>query len=236
MLLINNSVFTFKSRNNPVQDFKIQTSKGELLVREFSAKDAENHKDLYNLTKFFADGFISNTKDPSFLQYKDKKNKQKYLRMLDKMTDYYRNIFHIDDGNLTVLVAKNNKDKIVGAVITNTLNEAGVYEKSTCYVDSIAVDSKYRKNKVGQILQNKAIECSKSVYQDVFLASDNLAVGFQLKNGFRKMDYSNPSEKKVIDKINSERGDYPDYITFMDKKLSDSDKPWYERVIIDEVN
>ena len=234
MQLSNNSFLGFKSRNNPVPDFKIKTSKGELTVKEFSAKDAANRKDLYKLTKFFADGFISNTEDPSFLQYKDKKNKQKYLRMLNMMTDYYGNMFKVDDGNLTVLVAKNNKGKIAGAVVTNTLNEAGVSEKNTCYVDSIAVASKYRKNKVGQIMQNKAIECSKNIYQDVFLASDNLAVEFQLKNGFRKLDYSNPAEKRVIDKINSERGDYPDYITFMDKQISNSDKPWYDRVIIND--
>ena len=79
----------------------------------------------------------------------------------------------------------------------------------------------------------KAINCSKDVYSDVFLASDNLAVPFQLKNGYRIMNYQNPAEKKVIDRINKFRGDYPDYITFMDKKLNDSidKKPWYQRVL-----
>ena len=79
----------------------------------------------------------------------------------------------------------------------------------------------------------KAINCSKDVYTDVFLASDNLAVPFQLKNGYRIMNYNNPSEKAVIDEINKFRGDYPDYITFMDKKLDKSaeNNPWYERVL-----
>ena len=38
---------------------------------------------------------------------------------------------------------------------------------------------------------DKAIECSKNIYTDVFLASDNMAVPFQLKNGYRIMDYNN---------------------------------------------
>ena len=234
MKISNNPMLSFTSRNNPVPDFKIKTQKGELTVKEFTIEDAKNRNDLLELTEFFVKGFMSNTEDPKYTQFNNEKNKQGYLYKLNAMADYYGDMFKVDDGNLTVLVAKDSKGELAGAVIANTLNEAGVHEKSTCYIDSIAVAQEYRKNKVGQILENKAIECSKDIYQDVFLASDNLAVGFQLKNGFRILDYTNPAEKRVIDKINLERCDYPDYITFMDKSISPSDTPWYERAFKDD--
>jgi len=232
MLISNNYSLKFTSRNNPIRDFKISTPMGELEVKEFTPKDAQNRNKLRNLAKFFLDGFISNTNDPSFLQYKEPQNKRKYVNAINTFTDYYQNVFNNDDGNLTVLVAKNKKGKIAGAVITNTMKEAGIEEKSTCYVDSIAVDSKYRRNKVGQILQDKAIMCSKDVYSDVFLVSDNMAVDFQLSNGFKKMEENNLSEKQIIDILADERIDYPDYVSFMYKKLPNAkDKtPWYERI------
>ena len=221
---------TFTSRNNPINDFKIVTNKGTLLVKEFTHKDASDREKVFSLAKFFLDGFISNTEDPAFLRFAKPENKQMYLKFLDRMTEYYKAMFKNDDGNLTVLVAKDDKDKLAGAIVSNTLNEEGVSEKATCYLDSIAVAPHLRNNKVGAILENTILEWAKNIYTDVFLASDNLAIGFQLKNGFRVLNYSNPSERRIIDKINSVREDYPDYVTYMDKKIAESSVPWYERV------
>ena len=224
---------SFTSRNNPVEDFKIVTNKGSLLVKEFTHKDAENHDNIYSLSKFFIDGFLSNTEDPVFLKFAKPENRQKYLEFLERMTAYYKSMFKKDDGNLTVLVAKDEKGELAGAIVSNTLSEEGVSEKSTCYIDSIAVAPHLRNNKVGATLENKILEFAQKAYTDVFLASDNMAVGFQLKNGFRALDYSNPPEKRIIDKINSVRGDYPDYVTYMDKKIGESSIPWYERASIE---
>ena len=46
------------------------------------------------------------------------------------------------------------------------------------------------------------------------------------------MDYSNKEEKAIIDYLNKFRGDYPDYITFMDKRLDETNQtePWYKRI------
>ena len=162
-----------------------------------------------------------------------KKEKGSYNKSLKFCTKYYRSMFKNDDGNLTMLVAHNNKNKLCGAIITNTLNESGVTDPFTCYIDSVAVAPRYRKCGVGRTLMEKAISCSKDVYTDAFLASDNLAVGFELKNGYRALDYSNPKEHAIIDKINADRGNYPDYVTFMHKKLKDTgDVTWAERVKI----
>ena len=219
----------FTSKNNPIKPFFVNTPKGELQIMEFKEMDASSIRKSKSLAKFFLDSFIGNTNDPWFLSLK--KDKAKYLNAVERFSDYYRNMFKKDDGNLTMLIARNDKNKLCGAVVTNTLNESGVNDCFTCYVDSLAVSPKYRKCGVGKLLMEKAI--SKDVYSDSFLASDNMAVPFQLKNGYRALDYSNPNEKKIIDKINADRGDYPEFVTFMYKKLKDNgDITWAERVKI----
>lgn len=220
----------FKSKNNPVKSFAVSTPKGELHVREFTEVDAICTKEAKKLATFFLDSFINNTKDPWFLSLK--KNKEKYNNAISHFTDYYRSMFEKDDGNLTILVAHNKDKKLCGAVVTNTLNESGVNDSLTCYIDSVAVSPEFRKCGVGRLLMDKAIYCSNDVYKDAFLASDNMAVPFQLKNGFKPLDYSNINEQKIINKINADRGDYPAYITFMYKNLKETENVdvWAERV------
>lgn len=233
MVISSISQVSFGSKNNPVPKFPIKTDRGTLYVKEFTEKDSLYPARMYELSKFFTDNFIYNTKDPSLTRYKNPENFEKYLKMLDTVTNYYKRMFETDDGNLTVLEARNAIGELCGAVVVQTFrDESGIEDERTCMVDSVAVERDYRKNHVGRILMEKAIGCSKDVYSDVFLASDNLAVGFQLKNGYRIMDYNEPAQKAVIDKINSIRNDYPDYVTFMDKRLDEFDEsePWYKRI------
>ena len=221
----------FCSRNNPIPHFQILTKKGSLFVKEFTEKDACDDRKLKELTKFFADNFINNTNDPSLTQYKNPQNYNKYLNLIERIKNYYKQMFIDDDGNLTVLEARNSVGDLCGAVITNTFKDfSGIFDNKTCYVDSVAVRKDFRKNHVATKLMDKAIDCSKDIYTDVFLASDNMAVPFQLKNGYRIMDYNNPPEKAVIDALNESRGDYPDYVTFMDKRLEETSEPWFLRV------
>lgn len=228
-----NKQVSFGSQNNPVEKFQIKTDRGTLFVKEFTEKDAQYSTRMYELAKFFTDNFIYNTNDPSLTRYKKPENFEKYLDMMQRVTKYYRNMFREDDGNLTVLEARNTVGELCGAVVAQTMQDvSGISDPETCYVDSVAVKKEYRKNHVAKTLMDKAIGCSKGIYTDVFLASDNMAVPFQLKNGYRIMNYKNAPEKAVIDELNKFRGDYPDYITFMDKRLDKSgkSKPWYERV------
>ena len=226
-----NYSISFSSKNNPIPPFKIMTSKGVLFVKEFTEKDAVYDEKLKELTKFFSDNFINNTKDPSLIQYKNPQNYNKYVELIDRIKKYYKQMFVEDDGNLTFLEARNSVGELAGAVVTNTFRDiSGLFDNKTCYVDSVAVRKDYRKNHVATNLMDRAIGCSKGIYTDVFLASDNIAVPFQLKNGYRIMDYNNEPERFVIDKINKFRGDFPDYITFMDKRLDESAEPWYLRI------
>lgn len=228
---VDNYSINFSSRNNPIQHSRIITKKGALFIKEVTDKDISDEGKLKEITKFFADNFINNTKDPSLTKYKDPKNYNKYISMLDRIKNYYRQMFIEDDGNLNVLEARNSVGELCGAVVTNTFKDiSGLYDNKTCYVDSVAVRNEYRKNHVASMLMNKAIDASKGVYTDVFLASDNMAVPFQLKNGYRVMDYNNVPEKAVIDIINKFRGDFPDYITFMDKRLDEKSEPWFLRI------
>ncbi len=207
------------------------TKKGALFVKELTDNDIADERNLKEITKFFADNFINNTKDPSLIQYKDPKNYNKYISMLDRIKNYYKQMFIDNDDNLSVLEARNSVGELCGAVVTNTFKDiSGLFDNKTCYVDSVAVRKDYRKNHVATILMDKAIACSKGIYTDVFLASDNMAVPFQLKNGYRIMDYNNKPERAVIDKINKFRGDFPEYITFMDKRLDENSEPWFLRL------
>lgn len=226
-----NYSINFCSKNNPIPKFQINTTKGKLFVSEFTDKEVADEIKLKEISKFFTDNFINNTKDPSLTQYKNPQNYNKYITLLDRIKNYYREMFIENDGNLTVLEARNSLGELCGAVVTNTFKDiSGIFDNKTCYVDSIAVRKDYRKNHVATILMDKAIGCSKGIYTDVFLASDNMAVPFQLKNGYRIMDYNNEAEKVVIDKINKFRGDYPEYITFMDKRLDETSEPWFLRI------
>lgn len=231
VLVSNKKSINFSSRNNPIPHFQVNTDKGMLFVKEITSRDILNENKLKELSKFFANNFINNTNDPSLTQYKNPTNYNKYLKMLDRIKNYYKQMYLDDDGNLTVLEARNSLGDLCAAVVTNTFKDiSGLFDNKTCYVDSIAVRKDYRKNHVAKKLMDKAIGCSKEIYTDVFLASDNLAVPFQLKNGFRIMDYNNPPEREVIDRINKFRGDYPAYITFMVKRLDDTSEPWFLRI------
>lgn len=84
------------------------TNKGALFVKEFTDKDVANEGKLKEITKFFSDNFINNTNDPSLTQYKNPQNYNKYIALLDRIKNYYKQMFVEDDGNLTVLVARNS--------------------------------------------------------------------------------------------------------------------------------
>ena len=226
-----NDSIKFKSKNNPVQKFQIITDKGALFVKEVNDKDIANEEKIKEITKFFTDSFINNTNDPSLTKYKNPQNYKKYISLLERTSSYYKQMFVEDDGNLTLLEARNSLGELCASVLTNTFKDfSGIFDNRTCYVDSIAVRKDYRANHVASVLMDKAIECSEGIYTDVFLASDNLAVPFQLKNGYRIMDYNNEPEKAVIDKINKFRGDYQKYITYMDKRLDNTTEPWFLRI------
>ncbi len=227
----NNYSINFSSRNNPVQSFRVMTNKGALFIREVTDKDISKDVNAKEIAKFFTDNFVNNTKDPSLTQYKNPQNYNKYLELLERIKNYYKQMFIDDDGNLTILEARNSLGELCASVVVNTFKDiSGLFDNKTCYVDSIAVRKDYRNNHIATILMDKAIGCSKDIYTDVFLTSDNMAVPFQLKNGFRIMDYNNEPEKFVIDKINHFRGDYPDYITYMDKRLDKDSEPWFMRI------
>ena len=223
---------TFGSKNNPINSFELDTSKGKLQVIEYTAKDFANDKKLTNLSDFFIQGFIYNTKDPSLLKYQEKEHTPMYSNLLSNIKKYYLHMIERDDGNMTTLVALNKHKRIAGAVVSEALQveELGLYDPKTCYVDSVAVAKEYRRNNIAKRLIEAATKTPNNQFTDAFCASDNMAVAFELKNGYKIMDYNDSTVKFIIDKLNSLRGDFPDYITYMDKKLISGTESWYERV------
>lgn len=218
---------SFGSKLNPVKPFVINTDKGQLYVKEVDVNSISDSNSK-ELTKFLTDNFIDNTNDPNLLQYKDK-NTLGYIGYLLTLLKYYTNIFNNDDGNTTLLEARNEDNKLCGAVLTNTFDESPLYDDKVCFLNALVVDEEYRKNNVAKTLMDKAIECSKNVYDDVFISAEALAEDFYKKQGCRNLEYDNPFEKEIIDIMNI-NDDYPDYIKYMTKKIKDSNENCFIRM------
>ncbi len=221
---------TFTSRNNPVPNFEIKTNKGILKVEEISTKDKKIDKETIDATDFFVYNFATNTKDPSFLKYLDMP-KSEYKKSIKKFSNYMKNMFNQDDGNLTYLIAKDSKGNVQARCITKSLDDfGGISDKNTLCVDSVAVNKEYRGNNVGSIMVNKIIEQSKDQFKDIFLVADNCAVP-SYKKGWKLEEFKpeNENQEKVFNIIKEERPDYPEYVTFMHKPINTESSRWWER-------
>jgi len=227
MIGTNFNKISFGSAKNPVKPFVINTDKGQLFVKETNVKNIDESETKL-LTKFFADNFIDNTNDPLLLQYKNK-NTLGYIGYLLTLFNYYTKIFQKDDGHTTLLEAKDENGKLCGAVLTNTFDEEPLYDDKICFLNALVVDKEYRKNNVGKILMDKAINCSKEIYDDIFVSAEALAQNFYIKQGYRHLDYDNPFEKYVIEEMNI-NDDYPEYIKYMTKKIKKNDENGFIRL------
>lgn len=218
---------SFTSRINPVKPFTINTDKGQLFVKEVDVNKITD-SNTKELTKFFADNFIDNTNDPNLLQYKNK-NTLGYVGYLLTLLKYYTKIFSNDDGHTTLLEARNDENEVCGAILTNTFDEEPLYDDKVCFLNALVVDEKYRKNNVAKTLLEKSIDCSKDVYDDIFITAEALAEDFYIKQGYRNLEYDNPFEREIIEIMDID-GDYPEYIKYMTKKIKKNNENCFLRM------
>lgn len=218
---------SFGSKLNPISPFTINTDNGQLFVKEIDVSNITDKKSR-ELTKFFCDSFIDNTKDPFLLKFKNK-NTLDYIGYLVTVFNYYTKIFNRDDGHTTLLEARDKNNKLCGAVLTNTFDEQPLHDEKICFLNALAVDENYRKKSVGKILMNKALESAQKAYDDVFVSAEALAEKFYTKNGYRHLEYDNLAEKYVIDEMNI-NNDYPTYTKYMTKKLNNNNKDCFVRL------
>ena len=221
---------SFGSVNRPVESFKIPTTADELVVSEMKAADCRAEKDTYNLAKFFTDNFIDGSSDPGWARYKDPEYADSYKVQVKSIVKFINSVFAKDDGNSTILVARDSENKIRGGIIGCSFDEfRGLEDPKTYYIDSFAVDKTYRKNKVGTILMNKSLETTKGLFTDAILAGYNKAVPMYSKFGFKLMDISNPEARAVFERVRKERGDIPKYTQLMELTLDENATRWWKR-------
>lgn len=223
----------FQSKAYPVKPFVIKTRSGKLNICEVSQKDLRQKGFIFNLTKFFCKNFASLTKDPNWKIF-ERPRSNDYERMLYDFSKYYKAKIKRKSDDMTLLLAKDKRNKIQGACLSYGYDRIPGAEETTCYIDSIAVNPAYRGFDIGTMLIEKTIESAKNKFTDVFLTGDREAFSFYEKLGFIPMDEYNADQKAVIDFIRKRRMDYPKYVELFTQPIQNSEKRWYEKLIINE--
>lgn len=221
----------FTSRLNPIPPSIIKTKYGDLTLQEITKSEMKSKNFLEELAKFFCKNFASNTNDPSWLEYNNVSKHVKNLRE-KSISNYFKSIFKHDDGNMTLLLAKDNHNKIQGACLSLGYNLVEGIEKCTLYLDSIAVNREFRGFNIGKTMMQKTISANSkasSKFTDIFLVGEKKARKFYDKLGFSSLDNNDKDQQKVAKVIQLDRQDYPDYVDFLNLPLKKDEPRWYSK-------
>lgn len=215
----------FTSKLYPVKPFKVKTNAGKLFVKEVTQKEINQKGFINNLAKIFAKNIASNTEDPSWKIVLSSKKEGKLA--LENFENYLRKRLNINDDTLTLLVAYDKNKKMQGACLSFGFDDMPICEKSVCYIELLGINKKYRGTGVGKLIVEKTMESAKNIFTDVYLAGENLALGFYKKLGFKKLNPADKAQKAVIDFISIDREDYPEFISLLTKPLQPNKPRWY---------
>lgn len=220
----------FCSKNKPIKNFKIDTSKGPLIASEIQDISLYSEDEIHNISKFFIDNFINGSTNPGWKKYLSPKNNDKYENRIKKFEVFLKNLFVKDDGNTTVLLAKNEQGDCKAGIIAFKFDDIkGIEDPKTLYLDSLAVDEPYRRNGIASILMKKVLASSKDVFTDALLTGYNKAIPLYSKLGFTMPDITNPQINAIMNVVKSDRSDIPRYTKLMSKILDVNEKRWWER-------
>lgn len=230
--LSNTSKTTFGSKLFPVRNFRIITPKGDLLIREIRLKEKSNHFSN-KISKFFNDNFIDGATDPLWKKYAEPRMKQAYQEKNARYAKYLRDVFKMDDGHTTLLVALDKKNRIKAAAMGMTFNESKAFYDPRLYsLDALAVDKQFRGLGIAQILLNNVLGCVEKSHTDVVLTGYEKAIPFYKKNGFSIFNPDNKKKQAFYEEIKRERDDIPRYTKVMTKPLDLKKERFYERINI----
>lgn len=229
------SNINFGSLNNPVGEFKINTAKGALTVKEvYTPELIENEKLNKEISDYIMNEFVDNSYHPGFTKHKQNKDSLAYKMDLYNNTLRNQNLFLHDKGDDTILTVRNRSGRLNGAIIASTYrNSAYFTDPKTCFVEELAVSKDYQKCGIGKILMDQVF--NKSVFEDIVLFADNGAVKFYERCGFKKPDINIPVIDNVMTYLEKDRCDL-DYIKFMFKHKDNSPCLMWDRFskLIDE--
>lgn len=218
---------TFGSRMNPVHPFKILTPQGALSIEEVNYNKI-SQKFIKNITEFFCDNFSKDTNDPNWLKY-NRFSKREKEDFIDQFKQYYEySITDPSEQHVTLLIAKDSNKNIQGACLSFGCDDVPGAKYNTLYIDSLAVNKKYRGNNIAKIMLEKSIETGRHIFTDVFLTGEKVADGFYKKLGFRDLTPDNPNEAKIINHVAKQRQDYPKYTSFLTKPIQEKRPRWYD--------
>ena len=217
----------FKSRLNPIKPFTYKTSAGNLRIYEPSEKEIQDSNFIPKMVDFFFKNFKSYTKGPYWLKFNNAEFADEFRKFKALYYPIYENLFNNDDGHLTILLAKNEKQEICGGCLSYSFDEVPSAKDTTLYIDSLAVNKEYHKFGLGKILLEKSIDAGEKHFTDVFLYGEKLAEIFYKMLGFKPLNPEQKSQKTVIDYIAKQRSDYPDYVILFQKPLQLDKIRWY---------
>ena len=218
---------SFTSKCCPIKPFTIKTKLGDIRFEELPVVSYKRKNFLKNMIDFFCLNFSKNTTDPEWLKFQNPINVASFRQLKNRFHSEYKQVFKDDDGHLSLLVARDKENKICGACLSYGFDEVPNTRNTTLYIDSIAVDEKYRGLGIGKILLEKSIEVGKDFFTDVFLHGEKLAGGFYEKLNFKELNPKQTAQKKVIDYIAMDRFDYPEHINLYTRPIQQNKPRWY---------
>lgn len=220
----------FTSKCCPIKPFTVKTKLGDIRFEELPVENYEHRGFLRKMVNFFCLNFAKNSTDPEWLKFQNPVNRNSFIELKNRFCSEYRHVFKNDDGHLSLLVARNSNNEVCGACLSYGFDEVPGARNTTLYIDSIAVDEKYRGLGIGKILLEKSVEAGKEFFTDIFLHGEKLAGGFYEKLGFKQLNPKNTVQRKVINYLAMDRFDYPEYIYLFTKPLQENKPRWYKSV------
>jgi ribosomal protein S18 acetylase RimI-like enzyme len=228
--MVNNLAFT--SFANPIKPYKLKTDLGYISVREINYIHRPDKAFFKNLVSFFLDNFVQTSNHPYLQAFRGpNRNQVMYDSYIKNEVKNINNALNSHD--TTILVAKDKSKNIVGAIYAKKLHEGQkVVDCNTLYVDSLAVDSKYRGQGLGASMLNSVLDSSKNRFTDAFLTAYREAIPFYYKLGFKSLGYKKPDEYFIISEMSKNTDEYPMYVDYLTTKLNEkSVDSWCSRVV-----
>lgn len=221
---------SFTSLNNPVKKFNIFTPKGKLHVQEVRLK--EKSVDFsFNISKFINENFIDGASDPLWKEFLKPEKEILLSGKNERYAKYLRDVFKNDDGNTTLLLARDGQNWIKGAILSLTYNDpASLYDPKLCNIEAVCVDKDYRGFGVGKKLMEKTMQSAKNAFTDAVLTGYNKAVPFYKKLGFQILTQDSRKNMYFYKELQKEREDIPRYTQLMFKPLQPKNQRFYERI------
>lgn len=198
----NHNIPAFTSRNNPVPVEKFITALGNITISETTAKD-----DIIAVSKLIRARETNSFKLLNFYNKNATEAKEIYKNInrnqwLKDIKEYITNMLKKNDGNSTLVVAKNDKNKVVGFATMQSLDNVNA---KIGIIEHIYLDFQHQKeDNLGLYLLNKITQSAKGQFDHVVTQSPAIGpwdVYYDL--GYRAISENTPIVKILEQKTNN---------------------------------